>query len=79
MIPFAVADVKNNIPGSPFFEKYTRNNNIQDFNMHFKHLFVDQLSIASLITVIEKSEQSQPILKPKLYKHYTFQSKNQNL
>ena len=56
MIPFAVADVKNNILGSPFFEKYIQIDNIQDFTMHFKHLFVDQPTIASFTTVIEKSE-----------------------
>ena len=36
-IPFAVADIKYNILGTPFFEGNIQNVNIQDFFLQFKH------------------------------------------
>ena len=36
-IPFAVADIKYNILGTPFFEKNIQNINIQEFTLQFKH------------------------------------------
>ena len=40
-IPFAVADIKYNILGTPFFEENIQNINIQDFTLQFKqHLRV---------------------------------------
>ena len=36
-IPFAVADIKYNILGTPFFEENFQNINIQDFTLQFKH------------------------------------------
>ena len=36
-IPFAVADIKDNILGTPFFEENIQNINIQDFTLQFKH------------------------------------------
>ena len=36
-IPFAVADIKYNILGTPFFEENIQNINIQDFTLQFKH------------------------------------------
>ena len=36
-IPFAIADIKYNILGAPFFEDYLQNMNIQDFTLQFKH------------------------------------------
>ena len=35
-IPFAVADILYNILGTPFFEEYIQNINIQDFTLQFK-------------------------------------------
>ena len=35
-IPFAVADIKYNILGTPFFEEYIQTINIQDFKLLFK-------------------------------------------
>ena len=35
--PFAVADIKYNILGTPFFEENIQNINIQDFTLQFKH------------------------------------------
>ena len=37
IIPFAVADIKHNILGKPFFEEYIQNINIQDFTLQYKH------------------------------------------
>ena len=36
-IPFAVADIKYNILGTPFFEEKIQNINIQNFTLQFKH------------------------------------------
>ena len=36
-IPFAVADIKYKILGTPFFEENIQNINIQYFSLHFKH------------------------------------------
>ena len=36
-IPFAGADIKYNILGTPFFEENIQNLNIQDFTLQFKH------------------------------------------
>ena len=36
-IPFAVANIKYNILGTPFFEECIQNINIQDFILQFKH------------------------------------------
>ena len=36
-IHFAVADIKYNILGTPFFEENITNINIQDFTLQFKH------------------------------------------
>ena len=35
--PFAVADIKDNILGTPFFEDNIQNINIQDFTLEFKY------------------------------------------
>ena len=37
-IPFAVANIKYNILGTPFFEGYIANINVQDFTMKFENL-----------------------------------------
>ena len=36
-VPFAVADIKDNILGTPFFEDNIQNINIQDFTLEFKY------------------------------------------
>ena len=36
-IPIAVADIKYNTLGTPFFEEYIQNKNIQDFTLQFKN------------------------------------------
>ena len=37
IIPFAVADIKYNILGTPFFEENIQNVNFQQSTLHFKH------------------------------------------
>ena len=37
VLPFAVADIKHNILGTPFFEENIQNINLQDFTLQFKH------------------------------------------
>ena len=53
-IPFAVADIKYKILGTPFFEENITNINVQDFTMKFKHPYKDQSQIDSFTTLIEK-------------------------
>ena len=36
-IPFAVADIKYNLLGTPSFEEYIQNINTQDFTLQFQH------------------------------------------
>ena len=36
-IPFGIADTKHNILGTPLFEEYIQNKNIQCFTLQFKH------------------------------------------
>ena len=36
-LPFAVADMKNNILRTPFFEEFIQNINIEEFTLHIKH------------------------------------------
>ena len=37
VLPFAVADIKHKILGTPFFEANIQNINLQDFTLQFKH------------------------------------------
>ena len=37
IIPFAVADLKYNVLGSPFFQEYIQSINIEDFTLQFNH------------------------------------------
>ena len=53
MIPFALADIKNNFLGTPFFEKYMNNIHIQDFTMKITHSCNDQPAIASFTKLNE--------------------------
>ena len=55
MIPFALADIRKDNLGRPFFQKYIQKINIQHFNMNFKQSFKDQLTIASFTKLIEKN------------------------
>ena len=54
-IPFAVADIKYNILGTPFFEEHIANINVQDFTMKFKNPHKDHSQIDSFTTLTEKN------------------------
>ena len=55
MILVAVADIKQNILGTPLFEQYIQNENMQEITMIFKDSFNDQPRIGSFATLIEKN------------------------
>ena len=51
MIPFTLADIKQNILGTPIIqEKHIQNSNFKDFNMSFDHYFNDPPRIDSFTT-----------------------------
>ena len=58
-VPFAVADIKYNILGTPFFEDNIQNINIQDFTLEFKyqskHTQIMQSSQHSYLKIIHIS------------------------
>ena len=54
LIPFDVFDINYFILGTPPFEKFIKNINIQDSTMNFKHSSFDQTIKASFTTLIEK-------------------------
>ena len=51
---FAVAAIKYNDLGTPFFKNYIQKINIQFSTMNIKHPFIDKLTTASFTTVLEK-------------------------
>ena len=54
MFLFAATDIKFNILRTPLFENYRQNIYVEEFTMNFKHSFIDQTTIFSLSTLIEK-------------------------
>ena len=53
-VPFAVADIKYKILGTPFFEDNIQNINIQDFTLEFKYQSKTQPIYAKFTTLISK-------------------------
>ena len=53
-IPLAVADIKFNILGTPFFDKNIQNRNIQDFALQFKHHLIVQPNYATFTSLLTK-------------------------
>ena len=53
-VPFAVADIKYNIPGTPFFEEKIQNINIQDFTLEFKYQSKIHPNYAKFTTLLSK-------------------------
>ena len=53
-VPFAVADIKYNILGTPFFEDNIQNINIQDFTLEFKYQSKTHPNYAKFTTPISK-------------------------
>ena len=53
-VPFAVADIKYNILGTPFFEDNIQNINIQDFKLEFKYQSKTHPNYAKFTTLLSK-------------------------
>ena len=53
-VPFAVADIKYNILGTPFFEDIIQNINIQDFTLEFKYQSKTHPNYAKFTTLLSK-------------------------
>ena len=85
--PFAVADIKYNILGTPFFEDNIQNINIQDFTLEFKYQSKTHPNYAKFTTLLSKdypyfsyiyriNSKTQIRLKPKSSKIAHFPIKN---
>ena len=86
-VPFAVADIKYNILGTPFFEDNIQNINIQDFTLEFKYQSKTHPNYAKFTTLLSKdypyfsyiyrsNSKTQIRLKPKSSKIAHFPLKN---
>ena len=86
-VPFAVADIKYNILGSPFFEDKIQNINIQDFTLEFKYQSKTHQNYAKFTRLLSKdypyfsynyriNSKTQIRLKPKSSKIAHFPIKN---
>ena len=86
-VPFAVADIKYSILGTPFFEDNIQNINIQDFTLEFKYRSKTHLNYAKFTTLLSKdypyfsyiyriNSKTQIRLKPKSSKIAHFPIKN---
>ena len=61
-IPFAVADIKYSILGTPFFEEYIQNINILDFLLQFKHQSAVHPHYTNSTSVLSKNYPYFPFL-----------------
>ena len=86
-VPFAVADIKYNILGTPFFEDNIQNINIQDFTLEFKYQTKTHPNYAKFTSFLSKdypyfsyiyriNSKPQIRLKPKSSKISHFPIKN---
>ena len=86
-IPFAVADIKYNILGTPFFEENIQNVNIQDFTLQFQHQSATHPNYTKFTSLLSKdypcfsyihrnNSKSQIRLKPNSSKIAHFTIKN---
>ena len=86
-VPFAVADIKYNILGTPFFEDNIQNINIQDFTLDFKYQSKVHPNYTKFTTLLSKDDlycsyiyrinfKTQIRLKPKSSKIAHFPIKN---
>ena len=86
-VPFAVADIKYNILGTPFFEDNIQNINIQDFTLEFKYQSKIHPNYAKITSLLSKDypyfsyiyriiSKTQIRLKPKSSKIAYFPIKN---
>ena len=83
-VPFAVADIKHNILGTPFFEDKIQNIIIQDFTLEFKYQSKTHPNYAKFTTLLSKdypyfsyiyriNSKTQIRLKHKSSELHTFQ------
>ena len=83
-VPFAVADIKYNILGTPFFEDNIQNTNIQEFRLEFKYQSKTHPNYANsqhsylktthiFHTFIELIQKLKYVSNPRLLKSHTFQ------
>ena len=86
-VPFAVADIKYNILGTPFFEDNIQNINIQDFTLEFKYQSKTHPNYTKFTTLLSKdypyfsyiyriNSKTQIRLKPKSSKIAHFPIEN---
>ena len=86
-VPFAVADIKYNILGTPFFEDNVQNINIPDFTLQFKYQSKTHPNYTKFTTLLSKdypyfsyiyriNSKTQIRLKPKSSKIAHFPIKN---
>ena len=86
-VPFAVADIKDNIFGTPFFEDNMQNINIQNFTLEFKYQSKIHPNYTNFTTLLSKdypyfsciyriNPKTQIRLKPKSSKIAHFPIKN---
>ena len=86
-VPFAVADIKYNILGTPFFEDNIQNINIQDFTLEFEYQSKTHPNYTKFTTLLSKdypyfsyiyriNSKTQIRLKPKSSKIAHFPIKN---
>ena len=86
-VPFAVADIKCNILGTPFFEDKIQNINIQDFTLEIKYQSKTHPNYAKFTTLLSKdypyfsylyriNSKTQIRLKPKSSRIAHFPIKN---
>ena len=87
-VPFAVADIKYNILGTPFFEDNIQNINIQDFTLESKYQSKTNPNYAKFTTLLSKdypyfsyifNSKTQIRLKPKSSKIAHFPIKNYHI
>ena len=82
-IPFAVADIKYNILGTPFFDENIKNINVQEFTLQFKHhtrVHPNYATFTSLLSkdypyfsyIYRNNSKTQVRLKPNSSKSHTF-------
>ena len=87
IIPFAVADIKYNILGTPFFKEYIQNINIQDFTLQSKNQSKYQPNNTKFTSLLSKdypyfsyiyrinSKTQIRLNKSKLFKNCSFSHK----
>ena len=85
-ILFAVGDIKYNILGTPFFEEYIQNIDLQDFTLQYKHQSTQHPNLTKFTSILSKdypyfsynyrnNSKTQICLEPNVLKSLIYQSK----